>query len=190
MLVRLDIGCGSRRRDVIGIDPVWGNVRADFHHGLPFSDNTADEVFVYHVLQEVNDLMGAMEEIWRVCKHNALIYVRVPHASSGYAVWMNPKHKRGFTIDAFGFFGLYDKARFHIELARLHFISRSAKDSINVLRRFIAPILESIANRSSHAQYRCERWWGPWLGFDELFLVLRADKKPKKRRRPSRRVAP
>lgn len=182
-LIKLDIGANARQvKNTIGIDRYLvpeGGVCAEFSLGLPFKDNCADTVYAYHVLEHVDDLVGFMEEIWRVCKHNAVVYVRVPHATSPFVTWVDPNHKRGFTIETFGYFGHYHRARFHIEHARLHFTTGGPRRlRVRFIRNLLSDIMDALANKNRVAQYRCERWWGHWLGFDEAFVVLRADKKP------------
>lgn len=188
-MIRLDIGCRTQRRDVIGIDPYLvprAGVKADLNTGLPLKDNCADEIYAYHVLEHAQDLVATMEELWRVCKEGSLVYIRVPHASSPYVTWVDPSHRRGLTIETFASFATNERARFELEYARLHFITSTAKGRASPLRRFLSDVLEALANRSRAAQYRCERWWGPWVGFDEAFVILRAVKERRPTRRPRR----
>ena len=188
-MIRLDIGCRTQRRDVIGIDPYLvprTGVKADPNAGLPFKDNCADEIYAYHVLEHAQDLVATMEEIWRVCKEGSLVYIRVPHASSPYVTWVDPSHRRGLTIETFASFAAYEQACFELEYARLRFVTAAAKGRASPLRRLLSDVLEALANRSRTAQYRCERWWGPWVGFDEAFVILRAAKVPLPQRRLKR----
>jgi SAM-dependent methyltransferase len=188
-MIRLDIGCRTQRRDVIGIDPYLvprTGVKADMNVGLPFKDNCVDEVYAYHALEHAQDLVVTMKEIWRVCKEGSLVYIRVPHASSPYVTWVDPGHRRGLTIETFASFGINERAPFELEYARLHFITGNAKGDASPLRRLLSDVLEALANHSRTAQYRCERWWGPWVGFDEAFIILRAVKERRPPRRPRR----
>jgi len=190
-MIRLDIGCRTQRRDVIGVDAYLvarTGVKADLSVGLPFKDNSADEIYAYHVLEHAQDLVATMEEIWRVCKEGSLVYIRVPHASSPYVTWVDPSHRRGLTIETFASFAISERARFEPEYARLRFITRAAKAHASPLRRLLSDILEALANHSRTAQYRCERWWGPWVGFDEAFVILRAVKERRPGRRPRRQA--
>jgi SAM-dependent methyltransferase len=177
-LVRIDLGSRSGRRDVIVVDPFLlprRGLRADLEGGLPFRDDSVDEVFCYDVLQRIADLPLALQELWRVCKDGALVHVRVPHASSPFTTWMDVTQRRGFTLEAFGRLGGFALAPFDLEYARLRFTGHRPEDA-HPLRRLLGLLLEPLANRSRVAQYRCERWWGHWLGFDELYVVLRAVK--------------
>ena len=180
-MIKLDIGCRTQRRDVIGIDPYLvpsDGVKAALDAGLPFKDNSVDVIYAYHVLEHAPDLMKAMEELWRVCKEGSLVYVRVPHASSSYVTWVDPTHRHGLTIETFAAFSMYQRARFELDYARLRFVTPRAGAEPNPLRRLLGNALDSLANHNRAAQYRCERWWGPWVGFDEAFVILRAVKEP------------
>lgn len=178
-MIKLDIGCHTQRRDVIGIDPYLvppGGVQATLAVGLPFKDNSVDVIYAYHVLEHAPDLVKAMEELWRVCKEGSLVYARVPHASSSYVTWIDPTHQRGLTIETFAAFTTYERARFDLDYARLRFITPNRDVEPNPLRRLLGDVLEALANHNRAAQYRCERWWGSWVGFDEAFIILRAMK--------------
>lgn len=201
-LVRLDLGNRTGRRDVIAVDSFFvsrRDVRGELEGGLPFRDNSVDEVFCYDVLQHIADLPAALREIWRVCKEGSLVHIRVPHASSTFTTWMDVTQRRGFTIEAFGRLGAYALAPFDLEYARLRFTGHRPEDA-HPLRRLLGLVLEPLANRSRVSQYRCERWWGHWLGFDEVYVVIRAVKDeeelrrrrllPRQRRQPARAQSP
>lgn len=192
--IRLDLGCGHRKiRGCLGVDSEASptvDVLADINRGLPFMDNSVDEIYVYHILEHLDDFLGAMAEIWRVCQPGGLVFVKVPHAASPYVTWKDPTHRRGLFIATFAyfddtylegaFFGYYSKARFRIERARLNFTTSRPKNdtfsSPSWPRRVLSPLLEAFANGSRRAQYICERFWGPLVGFEEAVLVLRAVK--------------
>jgi len=173
----IDLGGHTGRG--IGIDPYTvprGGIRADFLRSLPLKDNSIDVVYAYHVLEHAQDLLAFMAELWRACKPNALVYLWAPHATSPYVTWADPTQRRGFLIETFAFLGRYREALFDIEVARLHFTTRKLQRRAHPLRLLLGEVLETLANRSRTAQYRCERWWGHWLGFEEVFIVLRAVK--------------
>ena len=186
--VRLDIGCGrSKLKGTMGVDIValpGVDVVADLGGGLPFRDSSVDEIYTSHTLEHMDNFLGAMEELWRVCKPDGLVHIWVPHASCPFVTWIDPTHKRGLTIETFSYFNpaanhlsYYSKARFDIVHARLHLSTIGMRRSgMRRSRGLLATALESVANRSRAWQYRAERWWGPLIGFDEARVVLRAIK--------------
>ena len=95
--------------------------------------------------------------------------------------------RRGFTIEAFGRLGGFALAPFDLEYARLRLTGHRPEDA-HPLRRLLGLLVEPLANRSRVSQYRCERWWGHWLGFDEIYVVIRALKDEEELRR--RRLLP
>jgi SAM-dependent methyltransferase len=181
--VILDIGCGIlKHRGSLGVDivPVAGvDVVADITRGLPFADNTVDGVYMVHFLEHVPALVPLMEEVWRVCKPNAWVYVRGPHASCSLATWKDPTHVRPLSLETFRYFhhhhyySYYTKARFEIERARLYLLTKGRLTREPLLLKLASTIINRLANYSWRAQYRCERWWGPLIGIEEIHVVLR-----------------
>jgi SAM-dependent methyltransferase len=186
--VRVDLGCGRRKaRGSIGVDLVPSpvvDVVADFTQGLPFKDDSVDAVYAYHLLEHLDDFLWFMGEIWRVCRHGARVYVKVPHGSSPFVTWKDPTHKRGLFIATFAYFddtyfdgaafSYYSKARFRIEKARLNFSIHNPDSTFNLPRRVVNQLVHVMANGSRKSQYLCERFWGPIVGIEEAVLVLRA----------------
>jgi SAM-dependent methyltransferase len=188
----IDIGCGDRKYpnsiglDIAAFDGV--DIVADVEHGLPFRDASVDGVHASHVLEHFDDLVGAMEEIWRVCRPGARVYITVPHASSSFQAWRDPTHRRALTLDTFSYFdraspegsrfGYYTRAHFRRVYGRLRFAGGPPRG-----RSFRSPLvaifvegLEAAANGSARAQRLCERWWGSWFGIAEAYAVLEAVK--------------
>ncbi len=187
-IVRLDIGCGrSKFKGTLGVDLValpGVDVVADLTRGLPFKDSSISEIYTSHTLEHVDNLTAVMEELWRVCKPNALVHIWVPHASCPFVTWIDPTHRRGMTIETFSYFNpatnhlsYYSKDRFEIVHARLNLSTIGMRRAwLRRSRGLLAMIVEAVANRSRAWQYRAERWWGPLIGFDEARVVLRAIK--------------
>jgi SAM-dependent methyltransferase len=159
------------------------DVLANFDYGLPFRNDSVDAVYAYHLLEHLDNFLGFMDEIWRICRRDALVYVKIPHGSSLFDTWKDPTHKRGLFIATFSYFddthfdgrafSFYAKARFRIERARLNF---SVRNSWELPRRVMAHLVHVLANRSRGAQYICERFWGHLVGIEEAVLILRAIK--------------
>jgi len=107
-VVRLDIGCGrSKFKGTLGVDIValpGVDVVADLTRGLPFRDNSISEIYTSHTLEHVDNLPAVMEELWRVCKPNALVHIWVPHASCPFVTSVGPTHKPGMTLGSVLYF--------------------------------------------------------------------------------------
>lgn len=90
----------------------------------PFEDQSFDTVLVKDVLEHLDDFLKAINEIYRITKPGAKIYVEVPYWNS-WCQHTDPTHKKSFTEDTFRFFDpreelcqdrpYYTKARFLIE---------------------------------------------------------------------------
>jgi SAM-dependent methyltransferase len=109
--VRVDLGCGKKKEPgFVGIDrfPLPGvDIVADMNKGLPLADNSADYLVASHSLEHVDDLIFTMQEIYRVCKHKALVCIVAPyyHTSANMA---NPFHKQAFNEHTPRFFTTSD----------------------------------------------------------------------------------
>ncbi len=73
----------------------------------PWEDNKVDEVILHHVLEHLGEttkvFFGIMKELYRVCKHNATIYITVPHPR--HDDFLNdPTHVRAITSDMLSLF--------------------------------------------------------------------------------------
>ena len=104
----LDMGCGfSKEPGSIGVDMIAGS-DADLlanlaRNPLPFKDNSFDAVYCNDVLEHLPDVIGTMEEIWRIAKPAADIYIVSPTMSSAH-YHNDPTHLRAFTSRSFDYF--------------------------------------------------------------------------------------
>ncbi|MGH2610579.1 MAG: hypothetical protein ACRDHF_15975, partial [Tepidiformaceae bacterium] len=156
----------------------------------------ADRVYASHIVEHLDDLPAFMAEIWRISKHDALVYLRFPHASSQHSAWTDPTHHRALTLATFDyfdpesvsgtFFGYYHATPFRVVRRRLTF-SLNAENPLNAgtwlppqtrARRVAGRVLDALANRSRQHQHACERFWGPLVGMEEAHVWLRAIKPP------------
>ncbi len=189
----VDLGCGGRKKpgaigmDIVGVPGV--DVVADMSRGLPFRDNSLDGIYAYHVLEHLDDFLGAVGEIYRVLKPGARAWIKAPHACSTFTTWKDPTHKRGLSIATFAYFddtyfdgaafAYYSPARFRIEKAKLNFTLTDRQEyapSYRRPRRLLTMIFDVMANKNRDFQYACERFWGPLVGIEEAVLTLRAIK--------------
>lgn len=125
--LKLDLGCGSRKVSEIhiGIDKAYVpgvDIILDLEKGkLPFENNSVDEVVASHILEHISNYIPLMEEIWRIIKPGANLFVRVPHYLHEGA-YTDPTHVRRFTRKSFHFFDsrkvLYRESGWYLSLAR------------------------------------------------------------------------
>jgi len=196
--VAIDLGCGFRKQpgaiglDIARVDGV--DVLADVTRPLPIRANSADRVYASHIVEHLDDLTRFMAEIWRICRPNALVYLRFPHGSTPYVAWTDPTHRRALMLATFDYFdpeslhgvlfGYYQSAKFRVVRRRLTFSLNAEAPPTgdpwvpgpNRARRVAGRILDSLANRSKRSQYICERFWGGLVGMEEGHVWLRAIK--------------
>lgn len=120
----LDLGCGiAKVEGAIGVDsiPLEGvDVIADLREfPYPFRDSYFDEIYLLDVIEHIPDTIKVMEEVYRVAKPEARIFIRVVNWNSHYTA-MDPTHVKAFTENSFDFFGkrkgrsYYTFARFDV----------------------------------------------------------------------------
>jgi len=107
MTKRLNLGSGRKRYSgYINIDanPKSNpDIVRDLEKGLPFDDNSIDEIYSEHFLEHVNpdELHFVMYEIWRVLKPGCFASIIVPIGIG----WRNsPEHKTHFEENSWIFF--------------------------------------------------------------------------------------
>lgn len=105
---RVDIGCGSSvEPGYTGIDilplPGVSIVRDVDNHGLPFSDSTISHVYSAHFLEHTKNLVFVMNEIHRVCCHDAIVDLNVPSLLGPYAA-ADPTHRHLFNARTLSYF--------------------------------------------------------------------------------------
>ena len=121
--MKINLGCGlDKKEGYIGIDRIklkGVDIICNLEEGLPFKDNSINNIYTSHVLEHINNLIGLMEEIWRICKPDSIIKIIVPYfACSGN--FGDITHVRSFTTQSFEYFGednrfnYYSHARFKI----------------------------------------------------------------------------
>lgn len=101
--MKLNIGAGSTRYD--------GFVNCDYDDQYnpeyvfdiekdkwPFDDNSIDSIIAHHVLEHLGEgYFHALKELYRVCKHDAIIDIRVPHHRHDNFLH-DPTHRRPITV--------------------------------------------------------------------------------------------
>ncbi|SEG66244.1 methyltransferase domain-containing protein [Paenibacillus sp. UNC499MF] len=97
--MKIDLGCGLRKHPgYIGIDkePLPGvDLQCDLNEGIPLGSDTVDFVMASRSLEYVPDLMNVMKEIYRVCRHKAVVCLLAPYAHTSYHA-VNPNFRSWF----------------------------------------------------------------------------------------------
>jgi SAM-dependent methyltransferase len=113
----LELGCGANKTPgAVGVDRVDGP-GVDVVHDLsrfpwPFPDNAFDEIRLSHILEHLDKILPAMEEIHRIARPGAQVLIWTPHYSSMNS-WTDPTHcvHMGFhSMDSFTKEARYDYA--------------------------------------------------------------------------------
>ena len=131
---KLHIGCGHVIKEGWlnhDLAPLPG---VDVVHDLcefpwPFADGQFTEVLMKDVLEHLPDLIGTMEELYRITQPGAKVYITVPYWNSPEALG-DPTHVRMFNENLWGFFDpsqwqcqerpYYSHARFYVRRMGVH----------------------------------------------------------------------
>ncbi|UPT74515.1 MAG: class I SAM-dependent methyltransferase [Elusimicrobiota bacterium] len=148
-MIRLDLGCGRRKRQGwTGVDsnPAVG---PDVLHSLdvfpyPFQDSSVDEIVMDNSLEHLDEQLAVMEELHRISKPGGLITLHVPYFRSHWA-FNDQTHVRFFSVETFYHYDPahpynqlypYLKARYTVESIR--FNERINRGPIRTLTKWLA----------------------------------------------------
>lgn len=160
---KLNLGCGEKRvPGFLGVDRLK-TPAVDTIHDLnkfpyPFADNFIEEILMDNILEHLDNTVGVMEEIFRICQDSAIVKIRVPYYKSSGA-FTDPTHKVFFTESSFNYFTeghpyhYYTKANFKVVKRKLiahtkykdkrHFF-RNLIPFKKILRHFLFNIYDEI----------------------------------------------
>ena len=167
----LNLGCGRRKIDgAVNVD-ISTRVGADLVHDLsvlpwPLPSNAFREVHAQDVIEHIDDTLGVMQEIHRVCAGGAHVHIVVPHFSSANA-FTDPTHRRHFSAFSFDYFdpshalGFYSQAHF-----------KRVRTQIVFYPTLTNKIVHRLANRRPQSYERRWAWMFPaWFMSIELEAV-------------------
>jgi ubiquinone/menaquinone biosynthesis C-methylase UbiE len=127
MIKKLNLGCGKDiKKDYVNLDSIK-LPGVDIVHNLevypwPFKKNDFDYVYCHHVLEHMESIIKPMEEIWRITKNGARVFIEVPNFPSiGCAA--DPTHKQFYTYLTFNYFRPEDNLNYYTH-ARFKIIKR------------------------------------------------------------------
>lgn len=104
----LDLGCGRRKLEgSVGVDMTTAS-HADVVCNLartpwPFRDSSVGGVRALHILEHIENIVGVMKEVHRVCVPGARFHIETPYFTNGDS-WTDPTHKHHFTLRSFDYF--------------------------------------------------------------------------------------
>jgi SAM-dependent methyltransferase len=105
----LDVGCGPNKYPgAIGLDQNPETAADVLCHldqgGLPFADNSFDQVRAVHLIEHVADVVKTMEEFHRITRPGGSIYLVTPHYTD-YSSFCDPTHR--WHLNSFSFACFY-----------------------------------------------------------------------------------
>ena len=116
---------------MVELTPLPGvSVVCDITHGLPFKNESVDELICVHVLEHIEDMKGIMKELHRVLKSGGLLRIWVPHCFSAVA-FGDSTHVRFFTFETLTQFSSGNQASYYYDF-HFDFIS----SQIQIFRRW------------------------------------------------------
>lgn len=157
LMNKLDLGCGFAKEDgAIGIDVIPIDV-VDIMANLeilplPFAANTFDEIYLNDIIEHLPDTIKTMEELYRIARPDAKIFIRVINWNSTYQA-TDPTHVRAFSEDSFGYFGqrkkrsYYTHARFDVVNIKrgwdrqMSYLTLGYKPALHFLSRYLNNVL-------------------------------------------------
>lgn len=106
--IRLDLACGRSCRDgYVGLDRVPGPGVSLVHdltvRPWPVETDGVSEARAWHIVEHLVDLVGFMEEAYRVLMPGGFLHIACPYYSHTRA-WRDPTHVRGINQDTFFYF--------------------------------------------------------------------------------------
>lgn len=133
--IKLNLGSGRKSyKGFINVDKValkGVDILYDLEKKpLPFKTDSVSEIICEHIFEHIINYIPFLEELYRISKHRAKIYVIVPYFRSE-AAYRDPTHVRFFTERSFDFFQesvelcYYSNIRFDIKKVELRAVFRN-----------------------------------------------------------------
>lgn len=178
----IHLGCGKRKYPgAYGVDQ-WDGPVVDLVHDLdehpwPLPADCFEKAYLIDVLEHVDDVMGALEQVHRICHAGAEVVIIGP-SSGSHHLWGDPTHRRAFTSRTFSSFeaGFGDR---HFDYTDVRFRITEAtygkwEDWIYEPRvAWYDRLLRRLANRYIGIYERRFLYWYP---IPNLYTVLTVEK--------------
>ena len=158
--IRLNLGGGEEKMEgFLNIDRVTlpsVDIVADIEKGIPLPDNSVIEIRANYVLEHIADVPALMQELYRICKPDAKLVIKVPYFKST-AAFKDPTHRSFFTERTFEYFDrdymengklpeYALKCDFKVTKFSYNYYTRGTKylPFVSLLRRFLWDIVKFI----------------------------------------------
>jgi SAM-dependent methyltransferase len=106
-LLQVDLGCGlAKPTGFVGVDSSslpGVDIVADLQQTFPFRDDSVDVVRAHDTIEHLHDRIHTMNEIWRICRPDALVDLRVP-STDGRGAFQDPTHVSYWNINSFKYY--------------------------------------------------------------------------------------
>jgi hypothetical protein len=125
----VDLGCGTNKvsDEAVGLDHALAagpDVACDLGSApWPLRDNVATQVHLSHIIEHMDDPFETMNEVHRIAKPGARVYIKTPHFSS-HNSFVDPTHRRHFSYFSFDYFTGKAFERFLTSSYRFEIIER------------------------------------------------------------------
>jgi SAM-dependent methyltransferase len=167
----LQLGSGRKyHADAVNVDLVAAT-KPDIIHNLditpwPLPSGHFREIWAFDVIEHLDDVVRAMEEIHRVAAPDAVVKITVPHYSCANA-FTDITHRHYFSAASFNYFTGDNEFDFYTE-------SRFRKQAANIVfaPSLVNKVVHRLANRYTAAYERRWAWLFPaWFLYVELVVV-------------------
>ncbi|WP_019912178.1 class I SAM-dependent methyltransferase [Paenibacillus sp. HW567] len=116
--MRIDLGSGKNKyRDCIGIDRInfkETDMIHDFNRRIPLERDSVTFVMCSHSLQYVDNLQSVMQDIYRICRHGAIVCIVAPYAHATVNM-INPEFKQLFNEHSPGYWTAHENPAYQDE---------------------------------------------------------------------------
>lgn len=156
----LDVGCGRKKfPGSIGVDisrATQADVICDWSRGMPFRENSFDDVRLIHVIEEVDDIFRVLAEVHRVARPGARVIIVTPHYTD-HASYCSPAHR--WHLSSFSLWFFTDKPREYDYYAPAQYRQRRVHVEMLSLWKILG--FQFLINQS----LRFRRFWEYYLSF-------------------------
>ena len=170
----VDLGCGRDKiAGAVGVD-FAGNAEADVRHDLdsypyPFADGSFEAVVLRNVIEHVRNVVGLMEEIHRIGRAGADVFITTPHFSSLYS-YQDPTHLRHLALESLDYFTADTKHSNFYAAARFRMVARGLDFGRSFPFSGIARLLAAIS------EHKYEKHFAFMFPANSLWFHLKVEK--------------